>query len=356
MLYHLLLSFQDQFSFLRVVQYISFRIFMAILTAIFLGLMLGRPLIRYLRKMQNGADNIRQDVPERHREKLGTPTMGGIIIILTTLLSFLCWADLNGLLPWVCIITMMGFALIGYADDISKVKKRGGLRARTKFFLQCLLATAMGFLLYDSGFNTSLTIPFLKNANVWMGAAFIPFVALVLVASSNAVNLTDGLDGLAIGPTLIASVTYLFFSYIAGNAFFSDYLQVTYIPGAGEIAILCAALFGGALSFLWYNAYPAQVFMGDVGSLSIGGLLGIIAVVAKQELVLIMVGGIFVLEASSVIIQVISFKLTGKRVFRMAPLHHHFELKGWAEPKVIVRFWIISIILALLSLSTLKLR
>lgn len=356
MLYHLLYPLHVDYGYFRVFRYISFRVFMAILTALVIGLVFGRPIIKYLKRKQMGASNVRSDVPDSHLKKSGTPTMGGLLILITMFISFLLWARLDLYITWVAFATAFGFALIGFMDDYSKLKKKGGLTVSGKLSLQVTFSLLIGLGLYLYNYETTLVVPFFKDWLIPLGVGFIPFVALVLVASSNAVNLTDGLDGLAVGPTLVASITYLIFAYVAGNVAFSNYLQITYVEGAGELCILCGALFGAALSFLWYNTYPAQVFMGDVGSLSIGGTLGIIAIIVKQEILLILVGGIFVLEASSVIIQVLSFKLTGKRIFRMAPIHHHFELKGWAEPKVIVRFWIISIILAILSLATLKLR
>lgn len=356
MLYHLLYPLEAQYGFFRVFQYTTFRVFMAILTAILIGLVFGGPIIRHLKKRQGKAHNVRADVPESHLNKSGTPTMGGILILINMVLSFLLWARLDLYLTWICVATSLGFAFIGLVDDLSKIRQKGGLRASSKLGLQLFLSALIALFMLYAELDTTLVVPFFKNVMIPLGLWFIPFVMLVLVASSNAVNLTDGLDGLAIGPTLVASVAYLFFAYIAGNITFSEYLQVLYVPGAGELCILCGALFGAALSFLWYNTYPAQVFMGDIGSLAIGGTLGVVALIVKQELLLILVGGVFVLEASSVIIQVISYRLTGKRIFRMAPIHHHFELKGWAEPKVIVRFWIISIILTILSLATLKLR
>ncbi|MCB0273005.1 MAG: phospho-N-acetylmuramoyl-pentapeptide-transferase [Bdellovibrionales bacterium] len=356
MLYHLLYPLHAEIGVFRVFKYTSFRVFMAILTALFIGLVFGRPVIRFLKKKQGQASNIRQDVPDSHLKKSGTPTMGGILILMTMIISYLLWVRLDLYLTWICLAATIGFAFIGLMDDLSKLRKKGGLTARNKFLLQAWLSLLIGLMLIGAGVETYLVVPFLKNLMIPMGLFFIPFVAFVLVASSNAVNLTDGLDGLAIGPTIVASVTYLIFAYVAGNAYFANYLQIPFVDGASELCILCGALFGSALSFLWFNTYPAQVFMGDIGSLSIGGTIGLIAIIVKQELLLILVGGIFVLEASSVIIQVLSYRFTGKRIFKMAPIHHHFELKGWAEPKVIVRFWIISIILAILSLATLKLR
>lgn len=357
MLYYLLYPLHVDYGFLRVFRYISFRAFMGILTALFFCLIFGGPIIRYLKRKQNSS-NIREDVPDSHLKKSGTPTMGGILIILSMTFSFLLWGRLDHYLSWALFLCVGVFSFIGLTDDLSKIKKKknGGLSAGGKFKYQVLLSLVIGALLYYFQFNTDLYLPFFKDAAFNLGFLFIPFCALVLVSSSNAVNLTDGLDGLAIGPTLVASMTFLVFAYVAGNMEFSQYLNLPYVDGAGEVAVFCGALFGACLGFLWFNTYPAQVFMGDVGSLTIGGVLGLIAVISKQEILLILVGGIFVMETLSVLIQVLSFRFTGKRIFKMAPIHHHFELKGWAEPKVIVRFWIISIILAILALSTLKLR
>lgn len=356
MLYYLLYPLHIDYGFLRIFRYISFRAFMGILTALFFCLFIGQPIIQYLRKKQSGSANIREDVPDSHLKKSGTPTMGGILIIVSMTFSFLLWGRLDHYIAWALILCVTFFSFIGLSDDLAKIKKKKGLSALAKFRYQVLLSLVLGTYLYHYNFDTRLFMPFLKDAIFNLGLIFIPFCALVLVSSSNAVNLTDGLDGLAIGPTLVASMTFLVFSYVTGNVEFSTYLHLPYVEGAGEVAVFCGTLFGACLGFLWFNTYPAQVFMGDVGSLTIGGVLGMIAIISKQEILLILVGGIFVIETLSVLIQVISFRFTGKRIFKMAPIHHHFELKGWAEPKVIVRFWIISIILAILALSTLKLR
>lgn len=357
MLYYLLYPLHETYGFLRVFRYISFRAFLAILTALMFCLFLGGPIIRYLKRKQSGS-NIREDVPDSHLKKSGTPTMGGILIIMSMVFSFLLWGKFDHYLSWALLLCVGVFSFIGLSDDLSKIKKKekGGLTIFGKFKYQILLSLLVGWFLYHYNFDTRLFMPFFKNAVIDLGIWFIPFSAFVLVSSSNAVNLTDGLDGLAIGPTLVASLTFFIFCYVAGNFEFAEYLNLPFVEGAGEVAVFCGALFGAGLGFLWFNTYPAQVFMGDVGSLTIGGILGLIALIAKQEILLILVGGIFVIETLSVLIQVFSFRFTGKRVFRMAPIHHHFELKGWAEPKVIVRFWIISIILAILALSTLKLR
>ncbi len=355
MLYHLLYPLHSAYGFFRVFRYISFRVFMAILTALFIAFVLGPPLIRFLKSRQQGS-NVREDVPERHLEKEGTPTMGGILLIVSLLVSFVLWARWDFYLTWVITACTIGFAAIGFVDDYRKLKRKEGLSGRWKFLWQGLAAAGVGSALLWFGFDTQLMFPFFKDLSPNLGYFFIPLVMLVIVGSSNAVNLTDGLDGLAIGPVLVTAATYLMLAYISGNIEMSEYLQVIYVPGAGELAIFCGAIVGAGLGFLWFNTYPAQVFMGDVGSLTLGAALGAVAVLTKQELLLILVGGVFVVETVSVIMQVFSFRTTGKRIFRMAPIHHHFELKGWAEPKVIVRFWIISIILAILALATLKLR
>lgn len=357
MLYHLLYPLHEHFSAFYVFRYITFRSIYAAITALAIALLLGPWLIERLQILQIG-QSIRRDGPESHFKKEGTPTMGGTLILLAIVLPTLLWADLTNLYVWIVLFVTVGFGAVGFVDDWRKIKKRNsdGLSARQKMIWLTLIALAAAVLLYLAGFKTILAFPFIKSLRPDLGIVYILFVVLVIVGSGNAVNLTDGLDGLAIGPMIIASGTYLIFAYAAGNYKVADYLQITGVPGAGELCVLCSAMVGAGLGFLWFNAYPAQVFMGDVGSLSLGGALGTIAVITKQEIVLVIVGGIFVMEALSVIVQVASFKLYGKRVFRMAPIHHHFELKGWPEPKVIVRFWIISIMLALVAISTLKLR
>ena len=358
MLYHLLYPLADQVPLFNVFRYITFRAAGAIVTALLLSLFLGPWFIRTLRRLSVG-QNIREVGPQAHQVKAGTPTMGGLLILFAVLVPTLLWANLGNYYVWVAMAVTTAFGAIGFADDYLKVRRRNnlGLSVRGKFLLQVLVAAALGaYLLWLPGFDPVVYFPFFKRL-VWQaGLLYVPFVALVLAGTSNAVNLTDGLDGLAIGATLVASATYAVFTYIAGNRVIANYLQVTYVPGAGEVTVFCGALVGASLGFLWFNSHPAEVFMGDVGSLSIGAAIGSVAVLAKQELVLVLVGGLFVMEALSVIIQVLSFKLRGRRVFRMSPLHHHFELSGWAEPKVIVRFWILSILFALISLSTLKLR
>jgi phospho-N-acetylmuramoyl-pentapeptide-transferase len=343
---------------LYVFRYITFRTIYATITALLISFILGPWLIATLQRMQIG-QTIRKVGPESHFVKEGTPTMGGALILLAIILPTLLWADLTNLYIWVTLFVTTGYGAVGFIDDYLKVvrKNSDGISARQKMFWQILIALVAATLLYRSGsFDTHLSLPFFKNINPDLGIFYIPFAILVMVGSSNAVNLTDGLDGLAIGPMIIAAGTFLLLAYLVGNAKLANYLQITGIQGAGELAILCGAMGGAGLGFLWFNTYPAQVFMGDVGSLSLGGALGTIAVITKNEFVLVIVGGIFVIEALSVIVQVISFRYWRRRVFRMAPIHHHFELKGWAEPKIIVRFWIISIVLALIALSTLKLR
>jgi phospho-N-acetylmuramoyl-pentapeptide-transferase len=357
-LYHLLYPLHTEYSVLYVFRYITFRTIYATITALLISFILGPWLIATLQRMQIG-QTIRKVGPESHFVKEGTPTMGGALILLAIILPTLLWADLTNLYIWVTLLVTTGYGAVGFIDDYLKVvrKNSDGISARQKLFWQILIALIASLLLYRSGtFDTHLSLPFLKNVNPDLGAFYILFAILVMVGSSNAVNLTDGLDGLAIGPMIIAAGTFLLLAYLVGNAKLANYLQITGIQGAGELAILCGAMVGAGLGFLWFNSYPAQVFMGDVGSLSLGGALGTIAVITKNEFVLVIVGGIFVIEALSVIVQVISFRYWGRRVFRMAPIHHHFELKGWPEPKIIVRFWIISIVLALIALSTLKLR
>lgn len=358
MLYHLLYPLHTEYSVFYIFRYITFRTIYATITALVISFILGPWLIDKLSRLQMG-QTIRKVGPESHFKKEGTPTMGGTLILLAIVLPTLLWADLTNVYVWVTLLVTVGFGVVGFFDDYRKVKSKSsdGLSAREKMLSLTLMATTAGIILYlYPPFQTTLAVPFFKGLIPDLGIFYVPFAVLVIVGASNAVNLTDGLDGLAIGPTIIASGTYLLFAYLAGNARLSSYLQISSVQGAGELAVLCGAMVGAGLGFLWFNSYPAQVFMGDVGSLSLGGALGTIAVITKQEIVLVIVGGIFVVEALSVIFQVSSFRLCGRRIFRMAPLHHHFELKGWAEPKIIVRFWIISIILALVALSTLKLR
>ncbi len=358
MLYHLLYPLHVDYPIFNVFRYITFRTIYAVLTAMVLAFALGPWLIRTLSRYQIG-QVVRDDGPERHYVKKGTPTMGGVLIVFAIVVPTLLWADLTNPYVWVVLVTVLGFGAIGFWDDYLKVVKKDpkGLSARHKFLMQSLVAGAVAaYLYFGVDFDTALAVPFLKGTTIEMGWLFIPFAILVIVGASNAVNLTDGLDGLAIGPVMIAAGTYLIIVYLSGHSKFSAYLQIPHIPGSGELAIICGAMVGAAMGFLWFNTYPASVFMGDVGSLPLGAALGAIAVTSKHELLLVLVGGIFVMETVSVIWQVGYFKATGKRIFLMAPIHHHFELKGWQEPKIIVRFWIISIVLALLALSTLKLR
>ena len=359
MIYHLLYPLRETISAFNVFRYITFRTIYASLTAFLICFLLGPWAIRKLSRLQIG-QYIREDGPQTHRQKAGTPTMGGLLMLFAIVVSTLLWTDLTNRYVWIVLWVTIGFGAVGFVDDyLMQIKKRSkGLSARSKFILQWILAVITGGLVYADGvFPTEITVPFFKNIHPDLGWGYILFAALVIIATSNAVNLTDGLDGLAIGPFIIASATYMVFAYVAGHSRIAQYLQINFVSGCGEIAIFCGALAGAGMGFLWFNAYPAQVFMGDVGSLSLGGAMGAVAVITKQEMLLAVVGGLFVIETLSVIFQVGFFKMTnGRRIFRMAPLHHHFELKGWPEPKVIVRFWIIAIALALIAMSTLKLR
>jgi len=357
-LYHLLYPLHELFSFFNVFRYITFRTIYSILTALLISFVIGPWLIKKLRTFQI-QQVVREEVPSRHLAKNGTPTMGGSLILAAILIPTLFWSDLANPYMWVVILTTVAFGTLGFLDDYKKMKdKKGiGIRARYKFPIQVAIGLVTSFILFTAvDHDSRLIFPFFKRVMPDLGNWYILFGMFVIVGSANAVNLTDGLDGLAIGPVLIASATFMLFCYLAGNFKFATYLQIPFVKGSGELTILCGALVGSGLGFLWFNTYPAQVFMGDVGSLSLGAALGTIAVITKQEILLVIVGGIFVIEALSVIIQVISYQLRKKRVFRMAPIHHHFELKGWAEPKIIVRFWIIGIILGLVAISTLKLR
>lgn len=360
MLYSLLYPLREVFSAFNVVRYLSFRTMVAMLTALIICYWLGPWFIRKMQSLQMG-QYIRELGPKSHQAKAGTPTMGGVLILFSIVASCLLWADWSNFYFLLCLGTTLAFAAIGFIDDYSKkVAKRneGGLKARSKMGLQILVALAAGVLLWQHpGYETQLAIPFVKWVVPELGVGYVFLALLILVGSSNAVNLTDGLDGLAAGPVAIAATTYMIFAYLAGNAITATYLQIFHVAGVGEITVFLGAVVGATIGFLWYNTYPAQIFMGDTGSLALGGALGISALCTKNEILLLLVGGIFVVEAISVILQVSFFKLTkGKRIFRMAPLHHHFELKGWAEPKVIVRFWIIALVLALLAFTTLKLR
>lgn len=354
-LYHL----HTKIFIFNVFRYITFRTIYASVTAFLICFFMGPWFIRKLKTMQIG-QYIREDGPQDHHKKAGTPTMGGTLMMFSIVISVLLWTNLSNPFVWILMFTTTGCAAIGFTDDyLMQVKKRSqGLSAKQKIALQTVVGLIAGTLIYScSDFDTCLSIPMFKDLKPDLGWGYIPFAACVIVGTSNAVNLTDGLDGLAIGPVIVVSVTYMLFAYSAGHIKIAEYLQIHYVSGSGELTVICGIIAGAGLGFLWFNTYPAQVFMGDVGSLALGAAIGTLAVMTKQEILLILVGGLFVIEVLSVIFQVGYFKMTnGRRIFRMAPLHHHFELKGWPEPKVIVRFWIISIILALISLSTLKLR
>ena len=382
MFYHLFTSFTDLVGPFRVFQYPSFRIPAAALTALILMLVFFPRFIEYLRFRQHGVSNVREDTPDTHQQKTGTPTMGGLFVLISLTLSTLLWADLSNLYVWCVLLVTLGFGAIGFIDDYRKVAKKNskGLDGRKKLIYQVLILSgvSVGIWAGQNGFlpipavevDTTLTFPFVgvKFFNPDLGWLYVPFAFLVVMGTSHGMNLTDGLDGLAIGPTIVSSVTFLILAYIAGSVltFYSggqwvefnlaDYLGIVHIEGASELAIFCAAIAGAGTGFLWFNTFPATIFMGDVGSLALGGALGTIAVLTKNEFLSAIIHGVFLMETLSVIAQVASFKMTGKRVFRMAPIHHHFELKGWAEPKIIVRFWILSIIFALVALTSLKLR
>lgn len=359
MLYHLLYPLHTTWSVFNVFRYITFRTIYASVTAFLICFVLGPWLIKKLQAMQVG-QYIREDGPQEHHRKAGTPTMGGVLILLAVTISTLLWADLQNAFVWIALLTTLGFGGIGFMDDYLKHTQRQnkGLNTKGKLVLQTVLAIAAGFWIYwlpDA--STTVTIPFFKALVPDLGIGYIFFAALVIVSAANAVNLTDGLDGLATGSVTVAAVTYLIFAYVSGHATIAGYLQIPFQANAGELTVFCGILAGAGLGFLWFNAHPAQVFMGDTGSMALGAALAVVALLTKQAFLLILVGGLFALEAASVILQVGYFKLTkGERIFKMAPLHHHFELKGWPESKVIVRFWIISVALALISLSTLKLR
>jgi phospho-N-acetylmuramoyl-pentapeptide-transferase len=358
MLYLLLYPLHTTYAPLNVFKYITFRTLLAGLTALSLSLLLGPMLIRRLVALQVG-QSIRSDGPANHASKAGTPTMGGTLILFSLLLATLLLADLDVWYVWIAMAVTLGHGLIGFLDDYAKVRRRSsaGIPGRVRLLLEFAIAGLAVLAIYNfSGYGGRLNMPFLKEVHPDLGWWYVPFGALVVVGAANAVNLTDGLDGLAIGPVMIAGATYTVFAYTAGHKVIADYLQIPFVPGAGELAIFCGALAAAGLGFLWFNAYPAQMFMGDVGSLSLGAALGVVALITRQEVVFILVGGVFVIETLSVIGQVVSFKLRRKRIFRMAPIHHHFELLGWPEPQIIVRFWIVSIVCALLALSTLKLR
>jgi phospho-N-acetylmuramoyl-pentapeptide-transferase len=380
MLYHLLYPLAGQFTLFNVLRYPSFRIVAAGLTALLLGLLFGPLFIERMRTLQYGASNVREDTPDGHRKKAGTPSMGGALILLAVTISTLLFADLGNRLVWAALLVTLGFGAIGFWDDWLKLSKRDskGLAGKKKLLFQALVVLAVYYgILTDWNFHVAesfpwlrvgshvdlrLTLPFVPTRlfEPNLGWLYLPFMLVVVIGTSNAVNLTDGLDGLAIGPTIVSSMTFLVLSYVAGATIagfsLAEYLRIAYIPGAEELGVFCSAIFGAGVAFLWYNTYPASVFMGDVGSLALGGGLGTLAVLTKNEVASAILHGVFLAETVSVILQVWSYKTRGKRIFAMAPIHHHFELKGWAEPKIIVRFWIISIILALVALMSLKLR
>jgi len=362
MLYYLLYPLRDVIVGFNVFRYITFRTAFAALTALLISFILGPWLIERMRRIKLG-QYIREEGPKSHQQKAGTPTMGGILIVVAIVIPTILWADIFNPYIWIILFVTFAYAAIGFVDDYRKLAKKQnlGLSAKQKFTAQFVVALLAGLAIaylpsIHNNYSTVLTLPFIKNFRPDLGPLYIPFIMIIIVGASNAVNLTDGLDGLAIGSTLIAAVTYTVLTYAAGHFRIADYLHIAWVPQTGELAVFCGAMVGASLGFLWFNAHPAEIFMGDVGSLALGGAIGCLAVMIKQEILLVLVGGLFVVEALSVIIQVISFKTTGRRVFKMSPLHHHFELSGWRETKVVVRFWIIAIIFALLSLATLKLR
>jgi phospho-N-acetylmuramoyl-pentapeptide-transferase len=362
MLYNLLAPLAEDLRVFNLFRYLTFRSGGAILFAFFLTLVIGPGMIRWLKKLQRDGQPIRSDGPESHLlTKKGTPTMGGLMFLLSASITTLLWADLTNIYVWVVLFVTIGYGSIGFADDFLKLTKRNtkGLNGRFKLIGQALIgliATVVVVAHQPASIGTSVALPFFKDVLIPLGLGFVVFGALVMMGASNAVNLTDGLDGLATVPVMITAACFALIAYLVGNQIFAEYLQLHFVPGSGELAVFCGALCGAGLGFLWFNAPPAMVFMGDTGSLSMGGALGAISVITKHELVLAIIGGLFVLETVSVIVQVMSFKMTGKRVFRMAPLHHHYEKKGLAEPTIVIRFWIIAAVLALIGLATLKLR
>lgn len=362
MLYHFLYPLSDDFGIFNLFRYLTFRAGGALMTAFLISFLFGPSVIGMLKRKQKRGQPIRLDGPEGHLlTKQGTPTMGGFLILLGLTAGTLLWTDLTNQYVWACLVVTTGFGLIGFLDDYYKVTRSSsdGVSGRLKLLMEIIVSVVAVLIIMDKAgdtMSTQLAVPLFKDALIDLGWFMMPFAIFILVGASNSVNLTDGLDGLAIMPVIIASGTFALIAYLVGNSVFSSYLQITYVAGAGELAVFCAAMIGAGLGFLWYNAPPAMIFMGDTGSLALGGALGVVSVVTKHEIVLAIVGGLFVLETVSVIVQVISFKLTGKRVFRMAPIHHHFEKKGWAEPTIVIRFWIIAVLLALVGLATLKLR
>jgi len=361
MLYNFLISLIDQFSALNVFRYLTFRTGLSLMSSMMIVFLIGGPFIKFIQSHKITGP-IREDGPTEHIiKKVGTPTMGGLLILIGILFGTLLWADLNNSYIWFLLIVATSFGLLGFVDDFLKIKRRNstGISSLMKIIFQIILSVIALLYLLKFGNNDhleNLYFPFFKNLVIHLGLFFIPFAIFIIVGSSNAVNLTDGLDGLATVPVMLVAIAFTLICYVVGNTVFAEYLQIPYIPNVGETSIFCGSIVGSCLGFLWYNAPPAKIFMGDTGSLSLGGSLGAVGIISKHEIVLAIVGGLFVLETVSVIIQVISFKLTGKRVFMMAPLHHHFEKKGWAESTVVIRFWIISIILVLIGLATLKLR
>ncbi|MEE8258527.1 MAG: phospho-N-acetylmuramoyl-pentapeptide-transferase [Sphingomonadales bacterium] len=357
-MYNLLAPLADDYGLFNLFRYLTFRTGGALMTALIISMVFGGPFIRLLKSRQKKGQPIRADGPSRHIfEKQGTPTMGGLLILISLGLSTILWADISNQFVWIALAVTLSFGLIGFVDDYQKVTQSSfrGISAKLKFGLEVVIAAVAAYFIFKL-VNPGVAVPFLKDFLIDIGWFAIPFAAFVIVGTSNAVNLTDGLDGLAIMPVIIAASAFGLISYLVGNAVYSDYLQITQVAGSGELAVFCGAIIGAGLGFLWFNAPPAMIFMGDTGSLALGGALGTISVITKHELVLAIIGGLFVLEAVSVIAQVTSFKLTGKRIFHMAPLHHHFEEKGWAEQTIVIRFWIIALVLALIGLSTLKLR
>ncbi|PHR15802.1 phospho-N-acetylmuramoyl-pentapeptide-transferase [Parasphingorhabdus sp.] len=356
-MFYLLAQWLEFEGILNVFRYLSFRSGAAVSTSLFIGLLIGPKFIDMLRMRQGKGQPIREDGPITHLKKAGTPTMGGLMILISVVLSLLLWMDLSNVFVWACIFVTLGFGAIGFMDDYDKVRKAShkGIPGRVRLLLEFAIAGFATWLIVQQ-IGTSLYVPFFNDVQIDLGYFYIPFAMFVIVGAGNAVNLTDGLDGLATMPVVIASATFLVLVYMSGNAVFSEYLGIPFVRGAGELAIFCACVIGACLAFLWFNAPPAAVFMGDTGSLALGGALGAIAVSIHHEIVLALVGGLFVLEAVSVIVQVFFFKRTGRRVFRMAPIHHHFEQLGWSESTIVIRFWIISLVLALAGLATLKLR
>lgn len=362
MLYNFLFPLADDFAIFNLFRYLTFRTGGAIMTALLISFILGPSVIRWLKSKQHRGQPIRDDGPQTHIvTKQGTPTMGGFLILIALTIGTLLWADLSNSYVWIVLLVTLGFGAIGFADDYLKVSRHNtvGVPGKLKLILEIAIAGIAGYFIMNISnpdIASVLTIPFLKNALLDLGWFYLPFAIIVTVGAGNAVNLTDGLDGLAIVPVMIAAASFGLITYLVGNAVFSGYLQIQHVPGTGELTVFCGALIGASLGFLWFNAPPAMVFMGDTGSLAMGGALGSISLVTRHEIVLAIIGGLFVLETVSVIVQVASFKLTGKRVFRMAPLHHHYEQKGWAEPTIVIRFWIIAVILAIVGLASLKLR